>query len=207
MGKLAEFCSSQIERLLGLYFADDLEAQTRLEKLQGKVLQIDLNGVEASFQVEFKSHTICLHANQPLHADAVMRAAPFTLLNTLRNKDSKQLFSGEIQLSGDVELIKKIKRLSDFMEFDWAYYLSKFIGEYPAHRLQDSVMQLSQWGRRSQGVLSEEMVRYLQDEAEQLPASEQAKGFYHSVDEVRDQAERLQARIKRLVVEADKQAC
>ena len=204
MNGVAQLCASQLERLLAAYFSDDIEAQARLEKLQGKVLQIDITGFEVSFQVEFLAQTIRLHTGQHLTADAIVRGAPFTLLNTLRQKDSKQLFSGEIQLSGDVELIKKIKRLSDFISFDWAYYLSKFVGEYPASRLQHSVAELSRLGQRNKDALSEELVRYLQDEAQQLPASEQAQSFYASVDQARDQAERLQARLKRLIVMAAK---
>lgn len=105
---------------------------------------------------------------------------------------------GKLRFEGDsafaVELLKELKSL----DINWIQRLSPYLGE----ELLGSVVQVSgfawQWFQRVRGSFWEDMQEYLHYEARLVPPPEQAREWLEQTERVRQNADRLDARIDQL---------
>jgi len=108
------------------------------------------------------------------------------------------LFSGQVEIEGDSALAQ---RFGDFMaglEIDWEEQLSRLTGDPLAHALGSRLRAASRWGQHSLDVLEQDLKEYLQDEGRLLPTRYELDRFLTAVDRLRDDGERLVARVERL---------
>lgn len=84
------------------------------------------------------------------------------------------------------------------MDVDWEEQLSKAVGDVAAHQLGNLWRGLRGWGRRSADTLVRDGVEYLQQELHALPPRPAVEQFLSAVDTLREDADRLTARIERL---------
>ncbi|MCW9025038.1 MAG: SCP2 sterol-binding domain-containing protein [Gammaproteobacteria bacterium] len=117
---------------------------------------------------------------------------------------SDVLFSGEVNIRGDVELGQHFKRVLDKMDIDWEEHLSKITGDIVAYKVGDSLRQFGNWWKQSAQTLGEDAAEFLQQENARLPEKSEMMEFNQSVDTIRDDVERLQARIQRLQTDSAK---
>ena len=57
---------------------------------------------------------------------------------------------------------------------------------------------LADWGRKSSDTLTQDLKEYLQEEGRLVPTAYEVQGFLDRVDTLRDDVERLAARVERL---------
>ena len=128
-----------------------------------------------------------------------MRGSPMALLRMNgRREGSSQLFSGEVSITGDTELAHRIAKILATFEIDWEEQLSRLTGDILAHQAGDLVRQAGAWGRDRFKTLTLNGGEYLQEESQLLPTRIEIEEFLTGVDTLRDDTERLQARIVRL---------
>jgi ubiquinone biosynthesis protein UbiJ len=109
-----------------------------------------------------------------------------------------QLFSGEVQVTGDTHLAQKFGDIVGGLDVDWEEQLSLLVGDGLAHEAGSRVRAAGRWGRRTGNTLAENVKEYLQEEIRLLPGRYEVQGFLTDVDRLRDDVERLAARIERL---------
>jgi ubiquinone biosynthesis protein UbiJ len=73
--------------------------------------------------------------------------------------------------------------------------VAKWVGDVPAHALGEVVRGFGAWLARAGGALRMNTAEYLQEESRALPAPLEAQGFYSDVERLRDDVERLAARL------------
>jgi ubiquinone biosynthesis protein UbiJ len=76
--------------------------------------------------------------------------------------------------------------------------LARVFGDVAARRLANFARGLLDWGRKASDSLTGSMVEYLQEEGRDLPTPTEVEEFLADVDRLRDDAERLEARLARL---------
>ena len=81
---------------------------------------------------------------------------------------------------------------------DFEEELSRAIGDVAAHQVANVARGFLDWGRRAVDSLSTNVAEYLQEEGRDVPARVELEEFLESVDQLREAADRLEARLTRL---------
>ena len=131
-------------------------------------------------------------------ADARLIGTPLAFARLGLSGDRSALHTGDIQISGDTELGQQLRDILAAMDIDWEEHLSKFTGDVIAHQAGNAARASQRWAQQSSAALLQDTGEYLQYERELLPDRVQVETFMQQVDVLRDDVERLEARVLRL---------
>ena len=196
---LPEFACAGLELALNRYLALDPAIQRRLARLHGKVIAFELAGLGETIFLVPGPERLQVLANYEGQADCRLRGTPLALSRMGDPKASSgQLFSGQVEISGDTELAHSFGKIIGAIDVDWEEQLSRITGDIIAHQLGNMWRATGHWAKDSGHSLSLDLQEYLQEELQLLPTRVEIDAFLGAVDTLRDDSERLQARIDRL---------
>lgn len=188
-----------LEIALNRYLQLDPDTLRKLQSLQGKVIELHLRGLELSLYCIPTGRGLQLMGQYEGEADATISGTPLAMLRMgLSDHAEKILFSGDVTITGDNHLGQQFKEILDRMEVDWEEHLSHIIGDVAAHQLGRLMRSASRWGKQTLDTLTLDASEYLQEEARLVATAPELEQFYHEVDCIRADADRLQARVQRL---------
>ena len=191
--------SAAMEMAINRYLALDPAAATRMQALAGKVIGIELRDVNLRFFMLPAQDQLHVHGHFDGEADTTLRGTSLAMARmSLSDKASDSLFSGDVEISGDVELGEQFRAVLDSMDIDWEEQLSKLTGDVIAHQVGNLVRGVMQWGKKAGDTLQQDLAEYLHEESRVLPVRHEVDEFINVVDEVRMAVDRLQARLRRL---------
>ncbi|GAB2667275.1 ubiquinone biosynthesis accessory factor UbiJ [Arenimonas aestuarii] len=108
---------------------------------------------------------------------------------------------GKVRINGDAELARQLQRLAQRFDPDWdkpfAQALGPVFGPQAARMLRDALAGGAKFAKG----FSRDAVDYLTEERRDLVGKAELAAFHDDVDELRDQVERLAARLARLAPE------
>jgi ubiquinone biosynthesis protein UbiJ len=187
------------EQLLNQILRLDPESSTRLAEMFGQVIQIDITGLGFSLYLIPEPHGIALLSHYEGEPDCLLRGSPWDLatLNNDRNS-TDQLFQGAVTIEGDTALAQKFGDLIQGLDIDLEDQLSRLTGDIAAHEIGNLVRGALNWGKRVNQTAEQNLTEYLQEELRLLPGPYELSPFLSDVDHLRDDLERLEARIQRL---------
>ena len=84
------------------------------------------------------------------------------------------------------------------VDIDWEEHLSRLVGDVVAHEVGGAARAARAFGRRAGRTAEQNLREYLQEEARLLPTRYELKELLDAVDVLRDDVERLAARVERL---------
>lgn len=128
-------------------------------------------------------------------ADAVVRLSAPALFRLLAGDEAA---ARETEIDGDPALAAAIGFLAGNLRWDAEEDLSRVVGDILAHRLVRGGRGLLQWQRDAFWGGLEALTEYWTEERPLLAKGDGVRRFVHQVDEVRDQAERLEKRLEAL---------
>jgi ubiquinone biosynthesis protein UbiJ len=188
-----------LEKALNRYLALDPESKSRLEILQGKVVTLELRGINLTFQLVFSADQVHVNWKDFVKADTVISGSPLTLLRmSFAEGNRKQFFAEEASIEGNLDLGQHVIDLFDQLEIDWEEYLSKVVGDVPAHQIGRFAKRIKKVSRRFSDAMCHDLNQYIHEEIEIFPPAEALNDFYHDVDAVRMDVDRIAARIAHL---------
>lgn len=195
-GELLLLIEAGINKLLSM----DVSQARQLQDLQAQVVAVEFKGLELAFYVTIDQGQVRVEPEAPPHVDARIIGTPFSLLKMAVLRDRAGLFSGEVQIAGDVELGRRIQKLLDELDIDWEEELSRFTGDAVAHEIGRAARGLRGWGSDTLSRLSTDFGEYLVEEKELLPRRYELEAFLDDVDKLRADVDRLELRVRRLNV-------
>lgn len=187
-----------LEQALNAALALDPKTVERLGRLQGRVIAIELQGTGIRLLLQPEQNGLRLMGHYEGQVDTTLSGAPFALLRMSTGRTGEGLFKGGVEIDGDVELGQQIQRVFEKLDIDWEEHLSHLTGDIIAHQVGNAVRGLLNWGERAADHLGQDTADYLQEEAEILPLPWEVAEFLEQVDTLRSDADRLEARVKRL---------
>ncbi len=184
-----------LNRLLGL----DPQARPQLASLQGRVVALEILGLSTTLYLAPGPAGVQLLSRLEAPADCTISGTPLALarLGASRNQ-AGELFTGGVQLSGDTELGQAFGKILADLDIDWEEQLARLSGDVIAHQLGRGLRGLLGWTRQVRDTLGQDIQEYLQEELQLLPARGEVELFHEAVDVLRDDVERLEARLARL---------
>jgi ubiquinone biosynthesis protein UbiJ len=190
---------SLLETAFNDYLALDPEAPEKLTAFDGKVICIDIRGLSKRIYLLINGSKISVLKQHDAEPDATITGSPAALFKLGVHRDSAPLFfAGEVEIRGDTRLGRQFKSLLADMEIDWEEHLSRLIGDIAAHRIVGLFNTLMEWSESVSGNFADDVGEYLQEESRDIVSGAEMGMFYQQVDKLRDDTERLKARIDRL---------
>ncbi|MCU7904861.1 MAG: SCP2 sterol-binding domain-containing protein [Candidatus Thiodiazotropha sp. (ex Epidulcina cf. delphinae)] len=191
---------ASFEQLLNQAIRLDPETPARLAPMHGRVIRLELLGLDISLHLIPGPAGIQLFSDYEGQPDCILRGAPLDLANMRGSRRSAdRLFSGSVQIEGDTDLAQRFSEFLSGLDVDWEEQLSRLTGDVIAHEIGNLVRTAIGWGRALGDTAEQDLQEYLQEELRLLPGRFETAPFLNEVDRLRDDAERLDARIQRLV--------
>ena len=132
-------------------------------------------------------------------ADTVLRGTPIALFKMgVTSNAATMLLKGEVEITGDTRLGHQFKQAFSEMDIDWSEPLAELVGDGLAYQLQQASKNFVLWGKQSLQSVSLSASEYLQEESRDVVTETELEIFNQNVDKVRNDVDRLEAKIKKL---------
>lgn len=186
-----------LEQALNGLLALDPDARARLAAMHGRVIRVDLRGTGLALDfVPAHDGRLRLPGQIEGEPDCVLSGSPLDLMRA-RDPETgqRQLFAGHVRIEGDTGLAQRFAETLGALDIDWEEQLSRVTGDLAAHEIGRAVRAAGGEFRRLRQSTGESLSEYLTEEARLLPHPLEVAGFLGDVDRLRDDVERLAARI------------
>lgn len=188
-----------LEAAINRYLRLDPAALARLAPLAGKVIAVELRGLDLTLHMLPHAGGVHLLHDYLGTPDTIISGAPFSLLRLGADKAGRgPLLEGAVEVRGDMEAGQRFEAVLRDIDIDWEEQLSRLVGDVAAHQVGVALRGVRDWGRRGADHLRRDVGDYLQEESTQLPRREEVDEFTAGVDHLRGDADRLAARVRRL---------
>jgi len=188
------FITAGLEIALNRYLRLDPEILPYLAGLDGVVVAIEPEGVGLTLYLFPGPEGIRRHDCYESEPTVYIRGTLPALIRQWRG----QSVNGEITVEGDSNAGRQFQTLLARLDIDWEEQLSKVTGDALAHELGTFWRRFRQWGQRTSAILLHDCSEYLQQELRALPPYPAVESFLSAVDILREDVDRLEARIIRL---------
>jgi ubiquinone biosynthesis protein UbiJ len=185
------------EALLNRCIDSSSQAASLARRLQGTSLQVDIDGIT---RIRANAHhgRLALTAGDDSAADAVISGSPPALLQLLKGGARREPGKPAAQIRGDAEIANRYRELFMLARPDPEEELSRWIGDFPARRVSQFAQSLFKLARHARRTAGENIAEYLQEEGRDLVNTTELDEFLRGVDELRETADRIEARLGRL---------
>ena len=187
--------AASLQTALNLVLRLDPEILPRLGTLNGHVIAIEPSGMAMTFYLLPKPGGIQVMDRCETEPSVRIRATPAALFRQWRGRRAR---GGEIVIEGDVGVGREFQTILARLDIDWEEQLSRIVGDVVARRLGGLWDGLQAWSGRTGDVLLRDGGEYLQQELRVLPPRQAIEQFLSAVDLLREDADRLAARVERL---------
>jgi ubiquinone biosynthesis accessory factor UbiJ len=185
------------EALLNRSIDASAQAGGLARRLQGTTLQVDIEGI-TRLRASAHQGRLALLAGDDSPADATISGSAAALWQLFKGAAQRQPGRVAAQVRGDAEIANLYRELFTLARPDPEEELSRWIGDVPARHLSrfaESALALARHVRRTAG---ENIAEYLQEEGRDLVNKTELEEFLRGVDQVRETADRIEARLERL---------
>jgi ubiquinone biosynthesis protein UbiJ len=169
-------------------------AKSLVRRLEGTQLQIEIDGI-TRVRASVAGGQLALLAGDASPADARIFGSAPALLQSMRSARPSIDKASSLKISGDAEIANLYRELFAAARPDLEEELSRWIGDMPARHLSLVARSVRTWARRARRTAGENIAEYLQEEGRDLVTPVEMQEYLASVDEVREAADRIEARI------------
>ena len=137
-GMLAFALETAVNNVLQL----DLESPTRVKKLEGRLLQVDLEGVGITLFFTFKHGVVRVRLQADGTPDTVISGTPVALFSMAEPEDADwSLPNSKVTINGDASLARDLERIFSKLEPDWEGQLAGMFGDVAGHQIAQGLRQ------------------------------------------------------------------
>lgn len=174
---------------------------------RARELVMQLEGRRMRVVARHTPWSLTLHANQgrvelsretSSAADVTLSGTPLSLMALVREEPSSVIRRGDVTLTGDGEAGARFQELAQLLRPDLEAGLARIVGDIPAFGVGSLVRKALEWGRTAANTQASNVGEYLAHERRVLVPRAEAQQFIDEVDALREQADRLEARVSRL---------
>lgn len=199
--KLSAGITRSLELAFNRYLDMDPAAGARLASLDGRVIALELRGLDLMLVFRVQGQDIAFIEEPDPKPDTVLRGTPISLarLGFGRGNVTGTLFSGEVEISGDVETGQAFKAVLDAIDIDWEEQLARLTGDVLAHQLGNAARHTGRWLDHVRLTLEQDLSEYLQEELRVVPTRIEIENLIEDIGRLGMDADRLEARLRRLL--------
>ena len=194
-----------LEWAMNRVLAADAEVRDRLVEVERARIRIVVEPWLRPIDVEVRGTRVAVISPEASQGedendpDVTISGSVPALAAFLLRPGTRQALPRGISVRGDLELARRLGRLARCYRFDWEESLSRCLGDVGAHEAARRARAAGRWSRNAAGILSRDVAEYLSEESDMVAGEAVLGRFCDAVDEVRDDVERLEARIAALL--------
>ena len=188
-----------IAKILNRNIQESTPARELCAELAGTIIAVRVTdtALAAYFVVmEDQLDVVSASLDEP---DVVISGSLLTLAKMAGQSGEDAVRDGSLDLTGDAELAGRFQKLLAYAKPDVEEELSGIVGDVAAHRLGEFARGLGRWGRDARSTMGANIREYLQEESRDAPSRYEVERFTADVNALRDDVERAEARINRLL--------
>jgi len=190
--------TEQIQAMIDRHVAGSPRARTLLAELAGRRMQIVARYTPWRITLLSRDAQLVLSRQDPAVPDVTIAGTPLALLALLREDPSDVIRRGDVSITGDAELAARFQELLQLLRPDLEAGLARVVGDIPAHGAGSLLRKALAYGRSSLHTQVMNAGEYLAHEKRVLVPRTEAAQYLHEVDALREQADRLAARVAAL---------
>lgn len=192
--------TSLLDTALTRWVQLDPEAPEALKRLSEKVICIHITGLEMKlffFPSVNGIYTMTEYADVP---DACLKTPPASLLKLAMAENSGKaiLESDAVSLEGSLGVLEAFMKIISGAGIDWEELLSRMVGDILAYQTGETIRNTKGWLDETRLAMQMNVSEYLQEESRVTPAEVEVAYYMDQVDQLRDDTDRLEARIQRI---------
>ena len=187
-----------------LNHALSLDAETRagLAALDGRAVSIEFRGTGRALRCVVAGERLLIGPVLGNDSDLRVAATPGSLLGMAAARlrgDSEAVLPGKIEIAGDADLARRLERLASRFAPDIDAVFTRSFGDVVGFQMARLFRRGFRLARDSTSALVHTSTGYLVEESRDLIAKAEMEQFLDDVDDLRERADRLQARVARVV--------
>lgn len=187
-----------IENLLNRNLATSPAARELCAELAGKRFGVVVAGLGARVVVESLGSSLRLSRVDSAPCDAEVEGSPVNLMALAGASPEAVIQRGDVRIRGDAELAQRFQQLGKLLRPDAEEEFAALFGDSAAHQLGRIARNLIDFGRRATSTTARNTAEYFAHETGDLVPRAEADVFLAGVDRLREDADRLEARLAQL---------
>ena len=184
--------------LLNRNIRESTPARELCRDLSGTVVAVRVRNTALAAYFLIDDETLDVATSSSKEPDVVVCGSLITLARMNAKSSEAAIRDGSLDLSGDARLADKFQKLLNQAKPDVEEELSSLIGDVAAHRLGEISRGVGRWGRDARSTMGANIREYLQEESRDAPSRYEVDKFSENVGTLRDDVDRLEARVNRL---------
>jgi ubiquinone biosynthesis protein UbiJ len=190
--------TERIQALLDREVAGSPRARTLLRELEGHSLDIEARFTPWRVQLTAVPDRLLLDRHPIGPGVAAISGSPLSLLALVREDPQDVIRRGDVTITGDGTIASRFQELLQLLRPDLEEPLSGLIGDVPAWGLGSLVRRAIGYATESSRTAARNVGEYFTHERRELVTRAEAGGFLDGVDRLREQVDRVEARIAAL---------
>jgi ubiquinone biosynthesis protein UbiJ len=167
-------------------------------QLAGTTAAVRVKNTALTAYFTINEDSIALSGATENDPDICITGSLLTLARMAGSGDAGAIRDGSLELIGDAETAQAFQELLSAAQPDLEESLSTIVGDAAAHGLGRFSRGVRRWARDARSTMGANIREYLQEESRDVPSRYEVERFATQVGGLRDDVERLAARIKRL---------
>lgn len=185
-----------VARVLNRNIGESTAAREQCQRLDGKIVAIRVRDTALACYFSIDNEVVTLGTEPDAEPDVIITGSLVTLA-LMAGEDS--IRDGSLDLAGDAATAQAFQQLLAHAKPDVEEELSGVIGDSAAHTLGQFAKGVGRWASETRSIMRDNIREYLQEESRDVPSRYEVERFSKDVNVLRDDVDRLAARIDRLV--------
>lgn len=188
-----------LETVLNRTLALDPGSQQALQRLVGRRLQLQLEAPPLALELHVdEGGRLRVGPAQAAEPDLHLRATVGALLGQLLPAASGATPVGRMRISGDAELAQTVQKLAKNFDPDIDGAFAGVFGDVLGVQIAKALREGLRRGREESARFARDAAEYLVEERRDVVGKPEQEAHFDAVDTLRDDVERLAARVERL---------
>ena len=185
-------------RILNRNIREITPARELCAELAGTIAAIRVKDTGLAMYFAFSHDSVELSSSATDDPDIAISGSIITLARVAGSGDEQAIRDGSLELVGDAHKAQAFQKLLSFAKPDIEEELSGVIGDSAAHGLGEFVRGVRNWAERARSTMGDNIREYLQEESRDVPSRYEVDRFALGVGKLRDDVDRIAARINKL---------
>jgi len=142
----------------------DIESPSRVNKLEARLLQLDLEGLNIKLFFTFRHGNVRVALDADGTPDTIISGTPVALFSMAEPEEADWgLPDSNVQINGDASLARDLERIFSKLEPDWEGPLSGMLGDVAGHQVAQGIRQGVETARATASTASKIFADFMKD--------------------------------------------
>lgn len=199
LASLKPLAGRALESALNRALALDPDTRDGLRALDGRAVALRVASPPLALQIRVTGERLQVGPVDEAEPDLSVRTTLGGLLSQLpflRNDDAPPV--GRLRIEGDADLARRLQKMAERFDPDWQQPFVRVFGDILGVQVAGALAAGLRHARGAAGAFASNAAEYVTEESRDVVPREELNAFHDDVDTLRDDAERLAARVARL---------